>query len=72
MSDSTASTATKSGDHQSPDYVDDCMHVEAAPQPWTEPVSVLALRKDSCETQWDTIKKRFMSWKENGQKKYTI
>lgn len=52
-----------------PDYADECLHLDEPPEPWKEPVSSLALRKGSCETQWDIIKKRFVSWKENGQKK---
>lgn len=53
-----------------PDYTDECLHLDAPPEPWAEPVSSLMLRKGSCETQWVVIKKRFMKWKENGQKKY--
>lgn len=55
-----------------PDYADECLHLDEPPEPWTEPVSSLALRKGSCETQWDVIKKRFLNWQENSQKKCVI
>lgn len=30
---------------------------------------LLKQRKGSCEKQWESLKKRFMKWKESGNKK---
>lgn len=68
---------------QTPDYADECLRSDVPTPPASEVVVVagdgdgaadgaaapVALRRDSCERQWDTIKRKFMSWKATGQRK---
>lgn len=50
------------------EHSDDCLHLDV-PDGDAENGGTLTLRRGSCATQWDLIKERFTTWRENGPKK---
>lgn len=51
----------------SENYAEECLNLEKTRIGFKE-----AARKASCEAQWESIKKKFLKWRESGAKKYTI
>lgn len=50
----------------SENYAEECLNLEKTRIGFKE-----AARKASCEAQWESIKKKFLKWRESGAKKYT-
>lgn len=50
------------------DYAEECLRIDKATK-FKKSTLLLHPRKESCETQWENIKKKFLKWKDDSFKK---
>lgn len=66
--DDSKTTSNNNSTLSTIEHPDNCLHLDV-PYGEDEIVGALTLRRGSCATQWDLIKERFTTWRENGPKK---